>query len=89
MKAGTSGHDTTDAHWLRKSIARLADTEAKACIDDTPFLPKGGGGNHTVLRSGFISRRFVAKPVHASKTRFRLPLALRRGISTSTTTRNQ
>jgi hypothetical protein len=35
MKEGTSDHDAAQhAYWQSKMIARLADTEARACIDD-------------------------------------------------------
>ena len=87
MKEGTSDHDAAHAYWLSKVPARLADTEARACIDDIPLVSKGGNSN--MLWSGLISRRLAAKPVHCLKTRLRLPRTLRRGISTSTTTRNQ
>jgi hypothetical protein len=37
MKEGTSDHDAAHAYWLSKVLARLADTEARACIDDIPL----------------------------------------------------
>jgi hypothetical protein len=48
MKEGTSGHDAAGAYWLTKVLARLADTEARACIDDIPVVSKGGNSSALV-----------------------------------------
>ena len=48
MKEGTSDHDAAHAYWLSKVPARLADTEARACIDDIPLVSKGGNSNALV-----------------------------------------
>jgi hypothetical protein len=50
MKEGTSGNtdETADTYWLNKTIARLADTEAKGCIDDMNVVLKGGSPNSAV-----------------------------------------
>jgi hypothetical protein len=89
MKEGTSENDTADAHWLTKMRARPAGTEAKACIDDIPVASKGGGGNPNAAVRAHIKTICSEAGACFKKTRFRLPLALRRGISTPTTTRNQ
>jgi hypothetical protein len=48
MKEGTSDHDAAHAYWQSKMIARLADTEARACIDDIAVVSKGGNSNALV-----------------------------------------
>jgi hypothetical protein len=90
MKEGTSENDTADAHWQSKMIARLADTEAKAFIDDISVVSKGGGGNLDAA----VRAHIKALCSEAGRACFKdkiaaAPLALRRGISTPTTTRNQ
>jgi hypothetical protein len=89
MKEGTSENNTADAHWLNKMRARLADTEAKACIDDIPVVSKGGTCNPNAAVRAHIKAIcseagacFKDKIAAATSTK-------RRGTSTSTTTRNQ
>jgi hypothetical protein len=48
MKEGTSDHDAAHVYWLSKVLARLADTEARAVIDDIPLASKGGNTNALV-----------------------------------------
>jgi hypothetical protein len=48
MTEGTSDHDAADKYWLSKVLARFADTEARAVIDDIPLASKGGNSNALV-----------------------------------------